>query len=71
MIYHLIDYLLIFIHNDPEIRDKQLGSNEGFAWIVEVPLPAKFIIDIEFLDLKTACPNVRTCILTLLVAPWY
>lgn len=40
-----------------EIRDKQLGSSEGFVWIVEVPLPAKFIIDIEFLDLKTACPN--------------
>lgn len=42
-----------------EIKDKQLKSNEDFVWQIEVPLTGKFIIDVEFLDLKTASPNVR------------
>ncbi|KAL5577742.1 hypothetical protein UlMin_019441 [Ulmus minor] len=41
-----------FIH--PEITDKQLKSNDDFVWAIEVPLTGKFIIDVEFLDLKTA-----------------
>ncbi|MBA0849675.1 hypothetical protein Goshw_019089 [Gossypium schwendimanii] len=41
----------------PEIKDKQLKSNEDFVWPIEVPLTGKFIIDVEFLDLKTASPN--------------
>ncbi|KAI4306260.1 hypothetical protein L6164_029553 [Bauhinia variegata] len=41
----------------PEIRDKQLKNNEDFVWAIDVPLTGKFIIDIEFLDLKTASPN--------------
>ncbi|TKY57441.1 BTB/POZ domain-containing protein [Spatholobus suberectus] len=40
-----------------EIKDKLLGNSESFVWIIEVPLPAKFIINIEFLDLKTTNPN--------------
>ncbi|KAL8505389.1 hypothetical protein ACS0TY_016573 [Phlomoides rotata] len=44
-----------FVH--PEITDKQLKSNEDFAWAIEVPLTGKFIIDVEFLDLKIASPN--------------
>ncbi|KAI3492917.1 hypothetical protein L1887_42412 [Cichorium endivia] len=41
----------------PEVRDKQLKSGENFVWAVEVPLTGRFIIDVEFLDLKTASPN--------------
>ncbi|PQQ01479.1 BTB/POZ domain-containing protein [Prunus yedoensis var. nudiflora] len=38
----------------PEITNKKLKSNEDFVWAIEVPLTGKFIIDVEFLDLKTA-----------------
>nr|AGG38123.1 BTB/POZ domain-containing protein [Dimocarpus longan] len=41
----------------PEITDKQLKSNDDFVWQIEVPLTGKFIIDVEFLDLKTASPD--------------
>ncbi|XP_022735234.1 BTB/POZ domain-containing protein At1g55760-like [Durio zibethinus] len=41
----------------PEITDKQLKTNDDFVWPIEVPLTGKFIIDVEFLDLKTASPN--------------
>lgn len=41
----------------PEIRDKPLKSSEDFVWALEVPLAGKFIIDLEFLDLKIASPN--------------
>ncbi|KAL3614841.1 hypothetical protein CASFOL_040502 [Castilleja foliolosa] len=42
----------------PEVNDKQLKSNEDFVWpIDQVPLTGKFIIDVEFLDLKIASPN--------------
>ncbi|KAE8691158.1 BTB/POZ domain-containing protein [Hibiscus syriacus] len=38
----------------PEITDKQLKNNDDFIWPVEAPLTGKYIIDVEFLDLKTA-----------------
>ncbi|KAK6154503.1 hypothetical protein DH2020_008751 [Rehmannia glutinosa] len=41
----------------PEVTDKQLKSNEDFVWAIEVPLTGKFIIDVEFLDLKIASPD--------------
>ncbi|KAA8523514.1 hypothetical protein F0562_009937 [Nyssa sinensis] len=41
----------------PEIKDKQLKNNDDFVWAIEVPLTGKFIIDVEFLDLKTASPH--------------
>lgn len=41
----------------PQVTDQQLKSNEDFVWAVEVPLTGKFIIDVEFLDLKTASPD--------------
>ncbi|GER45944.1 BTB/POZ domain-containing protein [Striga asiatica] len=41
----------------PEVTDKQLKSNDDFVWAIEVPLTGKFIIDIEFLDLKIASPD--------------
>ncbi|KAJ4828708.1 hypothetical protein Tsubulata_029676 [Turnera subulata] len=40
-----------------EITDKQIKSNDDFVWAIEVPLTGKFIIDVEFLDLKTASPG--------------
>lgn len=41
----------------PEVTDKQLKNNDDFVWAIEVPLTGKFIIDVEFLDLKTASPE--------------
>uniref|UniRef100_A0A5B6ZGK7 BTB domain-containing protein n=1 Tax=Davidia involucrata TaxID=16924 RepID=A0A5B6ZGK7_DAVIN len=41
----------------PEIKDKQLKNSDDFVWAIEVPLTGKFIIDVEFLDLKTASPD--------------
>lgn len=41
----------------PEVTNKQLKSSDDFVWALEVPLTGKFIIDIEFLDLKISSPN--------------
>ncbi|WCJ32552.1 BTB/POZ domain-containing protein [Euphorbia peplus] len=41
----------------PEITDKPLKNSEDFIWQIEVPLTGKFIIDVEFLDLKSASPE--------------
>ncbi|KAK4484740.1 hypothetical protein RD792_007333 [Penstemon davidsonii] len=41
----------------PEVTDKQLKNNEDFVWSIEVPLTGKFIIDVEFLDLKITSPD--------------
>ncbi|XP_019460508.1 PREDICTED: BTB/POZ domain-containing protein At1g55760-like isoform X2 [Lupinus angustifolius] len=40
-----------------ETREKLLSNTEDFVWLIETPLPGKFIIDIEFLDLKISCPK--------------
>lgn len=47
----------ILLHK--EIRDEQLkyGHKEEFVWKIEVPSSGRFIIDIEFLDLKIASPK--------------
>lgn len=45
-------------HIHAEIIDKQLKNNDDFIWPIEVPLTGKFIIDVEFLDLKIASPEV-------------
>ncbi|KAJ9562664.1 hypothetical protein OSB04_007824 [Centaurea solstitialis] len=45
----------VLVH--PEIRDKQLKTSDDFVWVLEVPLTGKFIIDVEFIDLKTASPH--------------
>lgn len=42
-----------------EVTDKVLTSSENFVWTIEAPLTGKFIIDIEFLDMKIAPPDVR------------
>nr|ACL81160.1 BTB/POZ domain-containing protein [Mirabilis jalapa] len=36
----------------PQVIDKQLKSNDDFVWPIDIPLVGKFIIDVEFLDLK-------------------
>ncbi|KAL3508321.1 hypothetical protein ACH5RR_027722 [Cinchona calisaya] len=41
----------------PEITDRQLKNTDDFVWTIEVPLTGKFIIDVEFLDLKAVSPN--------------
>lgn len=41
----------------PEITDKEIKNNEDFVWALEVPLTGKFIIDVEFIDLKIGSPN--------------
>ncbi|GMH25052.1 hypothetical protein Nepgr_026895 [Nepenthes gracilis] len=41
----------------PEITDKQLKNNDDFVWAIEVPLSGKFIIDVEFLDMKIPSPT--------------
>lgn len=41
----------------PEVIDKVVKSSEDFVWQVELPFHGKMIIDVEFLDLKVACPN--------------
>ena len=48
----------IFFANT-EIANRQLKGSDDFVWAIEVPLTGKFIIDVEFLDLKTASPDVR------------
>ncbi|CAL5335489.1 unnamed protein product [Camellia sinensis] len=47
----------------PEITDKQLKNNDDFVWAIEVPLTGKFIIDVEFLDLKIAPPDAKLSLL--------
>lgn len=41
----------------PEVTDKLLRTSDDFVWPVELPFFSKFIIDVEFLDLKTALTN--------------
>lgn len=41
----------------PGVTDKPIKNNEEFIWAIETPLTGKFIIDVEFLDLKTASLN--------------
>ncbi|KAJ6776765.1 hypothetical protein OIU74_000869 [Salix koriyanagi] len=42
----------------PDVTDKQLKNNDDFVWAIDVPLTTgKFIIDVEFLDLKAASPG--------------
>eukprot|EP01018_Ginkgo_biloba_P009668 Gb_11912 [translate_table: standard] len=42
----------------PKIIDKVLKSSEDFVWPVELPFHGKFIIEVDFMDLKVAGPNV-------------
>ncbi|CAN1847918.1 BTB/POZ domain-containing protein At1g55760 [Linum perenne] len=41
----------------PQITDRLLKNNDDFVWAIEVPLTGKFIIDVEFLDLKASSPH--------------
>ena len=41
------------------ICDKQFKSNDDFVWAVENFFSGRFIVDVEFLDLKIASPSVN------------
>lgn len=44
------------------ISDKQLRNNNDFVWAIDTLLTGRFIIDLEFLDLKILTPSVsRFC----------
>ncbi|GAB4845862.1 hypothetical protein Ancab_024866 [Ancistrocladus abbreviatus] len=51
------DYHLASSGMFAEITDKQLKNSDDFVWAIEVPVAGKFIIDVEFLDLKTLSPD--------------
>lgn len=76
-IYQLFFFLLdfFFFFSFPlyhaEIKDKQLKNNDDFIWAIDVPLTGKFIIDVEFLDLKIASPCVSSLHLCLLISQVY
>lgn len=55
--------LSLYVH--AEIIDKQIKNNDDFVWAIEVPLTGKFIIDVEFLDLKITFPDVCFCYIPL------
>nr|DAD27825.1 TPA_asm: hypothetical protein HUJ06_029293 [Nelumbo nucifera] len=42
----------------PGITNKQIKSNDDFVWVIDTPLTGKFIIDVEFLNLKISLPNI-------------
>ncbi|KZV56335.1 BTB/POZ domain-containing protein [Dorcoceras hygrometricum] len=46
----------------PDVIDKMVKSNEDFLWTIEIPFTGKFIIDVEFLDLKLASSSEGTSI---------
>lgn len=41
----------------PGVCDKQLKSNDDFIWAIDTLIAGKFVIDVEFLDLKTFSPS--------------
>ncbi|CAM8888423.1 unnamed protein product [Rhodiola kirilowii] len=41
----------------PGVKDKQLKGRDDFVWQVDTPLTGKFIIEVEFTDLKSSSPN--------------
>ncbi|CAL9062368.1 unnamed protein product [Musa banksii] len=41
----------------PAVCDKQLKNNDDFVWAIDNSFAGRFIIDIEFLDLKTVPPS--------------
>ncbi|KAJ6848085.1 BTB/POZ domain-containing protein [Iris pallida] len=41
----------------PGVSDKQIKTNEDFVWAVDTVFTGKFIIDVEFLDLKSVPPS--------------
>lgn len=61
----MLNYLSLLVSSNysyccvpAEITDKEIKNNEDFVWALEVPLTGKFIIDVEFIDLKIGSPNV-------------
>jgi hypothetical protein len=52
---------LIYIHAG--IFDKHL-KHDGFLWTIDSSVTGRFVIEIEFLDLKVADPSVSTASLS-------
>jgi hypothetical protein len=48
------------------IFDKQL-KHDGFVWAIDSTVTGRFVIEIEFLDLKIADPSVSTASLSCCV----
>ncbi|XP_075478296.1 BTB/POZ domain-containing protein At1g55760-like [Primulina tabacum] len=44
----------------PDVSEKVVKSNEDFVWTIEIPLTGKFIIDVQFLDLKISSSSEGT-----------
>lgn len=57
--------LMLSLYVHAEIIDKQIKNNDDFVWAIEVPLTGKFIIDVEFFDLKITSPDVCICYIPL------
>ncbi|OVA12341.1 BTB/POZ-like [Macleaya cordata] len=45
----------VLVH--PEVTDKQLKKNDDFIWTIDSSITGKFIVEVEFTDLKTTSPN--------------
>lgn len=41
----------------PEVREKLIKNSDDFVWTIDLPLTGRFIVEVEFLDLKTTSPN--------------
>lgn len=55
----LVCIMIVYFYSCAVIFDKQLKSNDDFVWAVENFFSGRFIVDVEFLDLKIASPSVR------------
>jgi hypothetical protein len=60
------------ICNYAGIFNKQL-KHDGFVWAIDSTVTGRFVIEIEFLDLKVADPSVSTVSLSssVFVNGWY
>ena len=57
IISFISNYPLIYINTG--IFDKHL-KHDGFVWSIDSSVTGRFVIEIEFLDLKIADPSVST-----------
>ncbi|KAI3830993.1 hypothetical protein MKX03_019227 [Papaver bracteatum] len=49
------DNRTVLVH--PEVTDKQLKKNDDFIWTIDSSFTGKFIVEVEFTDLKTTSPD--------------
>ena len=59
---HIINFPQANVNHVDAVYDKLLRNSEDFVWPIDSSFHGRFIIDVEFLDLKIATMNVRnTC----------